>query len=122
MKKTRKKTKLSSQEKERKRHKNMIISALSKCGMKRVTDLCEKNVKFKDIESDIDDAFIYKNIFLLVEYTIAERPAVHLEHKNYLYERILKDEESKNNFIGYIKTIVTDKYKKTLINTKNQRG
>lgn len=114
MKKTRKKTKLSSQEKERKRHKNMIISALSKCGMKRVTDLCEKNVKFKDIESDIDDAFIYKNIFLLVEYTIAERPAVHLEHKNYLYERILKDEESKNNFIGYIKTIVTDKYKKDI--------
>ncbi|WP_279111542.1 DGQHR domain-containing protein [Bartonella apis] len=114
MRKTRKKTKLSSQEKEQKRHKNMIISALSKCGMKRVADLCEKNVKFKDVESDIDDAFIYKNIFLLVEYTIAERPAVHLEHKNYLYERILKDEESKKSFIEYIKSIVSDNYKRDI--------
>lgn len=100
-----KKTKreLNPEKKKENEYKKLIRSILTKCGMQRLSQLEEAPFKFKKLSSDIDDVFIYENIFLLVEYTVSESGKVkeHLSNKIPIFNAIIED---KNGFINYIKS------------------
>lgn len=94
--------KLSPEKKKENEYKKLIRSILTKCGMQRLSQLEEAPFKFKKLSSDIDDVFIYENIFLLVEYTVSESGKVkeHLSNKIPIFNSIIED---KQGFISYIK-------------------
>lgn len=103
------KRELNPEKKKQNEYKKLVRSILTKCGMQRLSQLEEKQFKFKAFTSDIDDVFIYENIFLLVEYTVTEPSKVgeHLTKKAPLFDAINK---YKQEYISCIKNILKDKF------------
>jgi DGQHR domain-containing protein len=55
--------------------------------------LASREITFKSSKSDVDDLFVYENIFVFVEYTITSEITKHLKKKYVLYQKILNDQK-----------------------------
>lgn len=101
--KTRKKQKLSAAERKQRNlqrlQKKNISTTLTNMGFIHITGVDGKNFEFKGRTTEMDDLFVYKNLILLVEYTIDSDPGTHLLKKNYFYERV---NESNAEFIRHL--------------------
>lgn len=83
-------------------HAKLVRTIFRGCGFRRVDALSDKEVTFLNQTSDIDDMFIYENIVVFCEYTIAQSSDVgsHLKNKKIFFDKILSD---KIGFIEYLK-------------------
>lgn len=90
--KTHKKQKLSAVERKQKNlqrlQKKTVTTTLTNMGFSHISGVDGKNIVFKGRTTEMDDMFVYKNLILLVEYTIDSNPGTHLLKKNYFYERV----------------------------------
>jgi len=96
LKKKKKKEKQSAAEKEqdriRRTHFREVRSIFSICGFKRIPSASDKEFTFDGTTSDLDDVFIYENIIVLSECTVAQNDiSGHLKKKKVLYDKITKD-------------------------------
>lgn len=109
MKKKRKKKnlKLSPAERkllrEQKRHVREIRNIFTAAGFSRVSELCKKQITFKGTASDIDDFFVYENLFVFVECSLSSDISTHLKKKYVLYQKI---NSSPVEFITYCRAEV----------------
>lgn len=106
-KKKKKKARLSPAERkllqEQHRHARDIRNVFAAAGFSRVPDLCKKQITFKGTTSDIDDFFIYENLFVFVEYSLSSDVSSHLKKKYVLYQKI---NASPVEFINYCRAEV----------------
>ena len=90
--KTRKKPKISAEKRRQNNlqrlQKKSISTTLTNMGFVHIPGVDGKNFVFKGRTTEMDDVFVYKNLILLVEYTIASDCGTHLMNKNYFYERV----------------------------------
>ncbi|MCX5831309.1 MAG: DGQHR domain-containing protein [Deltaproteobacteria bacterium] len=118
--KKRSKKKLTEQEKEQRLQKQEIRRLLHNIGFSRVTGISGKEFVYDERTSEIDDAFHYENILLLIEYTTQAKPGNHLIGKKIIYDKInlshvnfieflLKDNKFKN-FAEYFNNSVLKNY------------
>ncbi|MDF9830672.1 DGQHR domain-containing protein [Parabacteroides sp. PF5-6] len=126
-KKKKAKKKLSPQEKavlkEQKSQRAEISSILKNIGFFRLPYIDGKHFQYDGKKTEMDDIFIYKNVILIVEYTIGT-PGEHLLMKNYFYNKVnsdkrafidfLLEEEKLNSFKSYYEEHIKGTY------TKNQ--
>jgi len=101
--KTRKKQKLSAAERKQRNlqrlRKKTISTTLTNMGFTHILGVDGKNFEFKGRTTEMDDMFVYKNLIVLVEYTIDSNPGTHLLKKNYFYERV---NENNAEFIKHL--------------------
>lgn len=71
-------------------------------GFDRVPELAEKEVSFGGQAGEFDDAYIYENVILLLEYTTSQSSDVtdHLKKKKILFRNIVDDQEG---YIDYLR-------------------
>ena len=83
-------------------HTKLVRTVFRGCGFKRVESISDKEVNFLNQTSDIDDMFIYENVIVFCEYTIAQSSDVgsHLKNKKIFFDKVLSD---KIGFIEYLK-------------------
>lgn len=93
------KRKLTEQEKEQRQQKQEIRRLLCNIGFSRIPGISGKEFVYDERTSEIDDAFHYENILLLIEYTTNAKPGDHLIGKKIIYDKI---NNSKNKFIGFL--------------------
>lgn len=128
MKKTSKrKVKLTDQQKEQNLHKREIRTLLKNIGYTRITRIEGKEFIYDNRTSELDDIFYYENIILLVEYTVG-KPNDHLLKKKIIYDKInndkmsfiqfLMDEEKFKHFNSIISENILKKYQITQIQLK----
>ncbi|MBU4117618.1 MAG: DGQHR domain-containing protein, partial [Proteobacteria bacterium] len=94
----RKKIKLTEQEKEQRCQEREVRTVMTNIGFKRIPNIGGKEFVYKSRTSEMDDIFYYKNVILILEYTVGQ-PGEHLLKKNYLYEKI---NENQNEFIDFL--------------------
>lgn len=91
-KKTPKKRKppLSAEEIEKRAHWNEIRSIFRASGFARVSGITDKEFVFKGRTGELDDIFVYENVIVLLEYTIAKssNASGHLTKKKVIFDRI----------------------------------
>ncbi|MEQ1933717.1 MAG: hypothetical protein ABL962_07550 [Fimbriimonadaceae bacterium] len=97
VKKKSKKKVLSAAEKqqraEQSAHKRVVRGALGSLGFQRVAGFSDKELTFQGTTSDFDDLFIWKNIWVLTEYTTSSSGlSEHAKKKWFLYEKIISDQ------------------------------
>ena len=99
-KKKKRKTGLSPQQKEQNKHVKLIRGVMENMGFTRIPGVDQKQFSFMDRQGELDDAFYYENILVLLEYTVQNPPHDHFIKKTLLFSRI---NENKENFIKFIK-------------------
>ncbi len=87
----------SLQKKEKAKHIRLIRTVLDNIGFTRIPDIDNKEFSFKDRKGELDDAFFYENILMLMEYTTEAHPGDHLKKKLILFQRI------NDNHINFLK-------------------
>ena len=101
-----KKPKLSEAQKAQARlsrnQKKLVRGVFTKAGFSSVAQVRDAEFKFKHVTSDFDDCFVYENVIVLVEYTIASDDKVgeHLKNKQGVYNVI---DQSRAEFIPFLK-------------------
>lgn len=97
---TKKRKKLTSEQKEQLAQKKEVRSTLKRMGFHRILGVEGKHFTFfNGKRSELDDIFILENVFLIVEYTTASKYKEHLAKKNLLYQSIFEEPES---FISFL--------------------
>lgn len=105
-KKRRKRKKLTAEQKAKNRltrsHINSVRAVFRNAGFKRADEIAEKDVTFDGQAGEFDDAFVYENIVVLVEYTTSQPSDVsgHLKNKKVLYSKVVADQEG---FLSYLR-------------------
>jgi DGQHR domain-containing protein len=71
-------------------------------GFERVVELAEKEISFGGQAGEFDDAFLYENVLLLIEYTTSQGSDVtdHLKKKKIIFSRVLAEPSA---FLHYLK-------------------
>jgi DGQHR domain-containing protein len=71
-------------------------------GFDRALELAEKEVSFGGQAGEFDDAFVYENVILFIEYTTSQSSDVtdHLKKKKILFRKIVDDPKT---FLRYLK-------------------
>jgi|SRR5580693_5658831 DGQHR domain-containing protein len=109
MKKKKKKPKLDPTEQKRVRaqrqHAREIRKVFTGIGFSRVPEICNKEITFKGTTSDIDDFFVYENIFVFIERSLSADVSAHLKKKYVLYQKI---NSAPVEFISYCRTKFSD--------------
>jgi DGQHR domain-containing protein len=82
------KRKLTEQEKEQRQQKQEIRRLLINIGFSRIPGISGKEFVYDQRTSEIDDAFHYENILLLIEYTTIAKPGPHLIGKKIIFDKI----------------------------------
>lgn len=97
-KKTKKKpSKLTPEERKKNKlkaaHKRLIRTAFKNIGFDRATEVAGVEVKIGEQAGEFDDAFVYENVIVLVEYTASQASDVtaHIKNKSLLFNIILSD-------------------------------
>ena len=98
--KKKRKTPLPLHEQEKIKHIKLIRSVLDNIGFTHIPGIDHKEFTFKDRKGELDDAFFFENIVLLVEYTVSNPPGDHLKKKSLLFSRINEDHLA---FLKFIK-------------------
>lgn len=102
MKRRKKKPKLNPAERKRLRaqrqHAREIRDIFTTAGFLRVPEVCKTEITFKGTTSDIDDFFMYENLLVFVECSLASDISTHLKKKYILYQKI---NSSPVDFISY---------------------
>lgn len=94
------KKRLTSEQKEQQSQKKEVRTTLKRMGFHRVMGVEGKHFTYLNGKrSELDDIFILKNVFLIVEYTIGSKYKEHLAKKNLLYQSIFEDPESFVTFL-----------------------
>jgi hypothetical protein len=72
-------------------------------GFERVAELAEKEISFGGQAGEFDDAYIYENVILLIEYTTSQGSDVtdHLKKKKIIFANVLADQAG---FLTYLRT------------------
>ena len=79
-------------------HPREIRGIFRTAGFSRVAELSKKQFTFKGTTSDIDDFFVYENLFVFVECSLTTDISTHLKRKYVLYQKI---NSSPVDFISY---------------------
>lgn len=110
-KKSHQKVKLSVEEKKRRKEQRdqiqTISTTLRNIGFIHIPGVDGKTFEYKGRTTEMDDIFVYRNLVLLVEYTIEKNPSTHFLKKNYFYQRV---NESNADFFDFL--ITSDKFPK----------
>lgn len=97
---TKKRKRLSVEQKEQLAQKKEVRSTLMRMGFHRITGVEGKHFTYVNGKrSELDDVFILENVFLIVEYTIGAKYKEHLAKKNLLYQGIFEEPESFVKFL-----------------------
>lgn len=98
MRKPKKKTKLSAKERKEKNdkrnQKKTIVTMFGNLGFDHISGIDGKNFVFKDRKTEMDDMFVFRNLIVLVEYTITDTPGDHLLLKDHFYQRVNEDKKA----------------------------
>ncbi|WP_121353918.1 DGQHR domain-containing protein [Flavisolibacter nicotianae] len=100
-----KSSKLTPQEIEQRLYRNEVRSIFTKSGFDRVPGVSDKQFVFlNEHTSDFDDVFIYKNVIVLIEYTVRQSSDLgeHLKSKKVVYDAILQNKNSFLEFYGQL--------------------
>ena len=83
-------------------HMRGARSVFRSAGFDRVTEVAEKEISFGGQTGEFDDAFIYENVILLVEYTTSGTSYIsdHLKNKKIIFGKVLDDSPG---FISYLR-------------------
>ena len=84
--------------KEKKYQRDEISTILKNIGFQRLQYIDGKHFEYDNRNTEMDDVFIYKNIILLVEYTIGD-PKNHLLAKKIFYDKV---NSNKRAFIDFL--------------------
>ena len=107
----RKKKKIPPDVLEIRNYRKDIRSIFRNCGFTKVPLVNDKEFTFKGKTGDLDDIFIYKNIFILAEYTCSgtknQKLSDHLYKKKIIFDII---NENKQEFIQFLENKF-DKFK-----------
>ncbi|MBE0529993.1 MAG: DGQHR domain-containing protein [Rhodospirillales bacterium] len=104
--KKRKKKKLSAEERKNRRIKNAHIrsarSIFRNMGFERVVEIAEVEIEITGQAGEFDDAFLYENILLLLEYTTSQSSDVtdHAKKKKILFSKIAANQKA---FLAYLR-------------------
>lgn len=97
---TKKRKRLTSEQKEQLAQKKEVRSTLKRMGFHRVLGVEGKHFTFSNGKrSELDDIFILENVFLIVEYTTVSKYKEHLAKKNLLYHSIFEEPEAFITFL-----------------------
>jgi hypothetical protein len=94
------KKKLTELEKEQRQQKQEIRRLLRNIGFSRIPGISGREFVYDQRTSEIDDAFHYENILLLIEYTTTSAPGDHLIGKKIIYDKI---NNSHTKFIEFLR-------------------
>src|SRR4051794_5214117 len=87
-----KKQKLTPEERRRRlrqhRHEREIRTIFTAAGATRVPQMSKKQITFRGTSSDVDDLFLYENIFFFLEFSTGSDISGHLKKKYVLYQKI----------------------------------
>ena len=74
-------------------HRSLIRSIFVNASFNRITGVSDKGFKFDNQTTDVDDIFVYENVFVIAEYTCTQTSSVgnHLKNKKHIYDKILSD-------------------------------
>jgi DGQHR domain-containing protein len=83
-------------------HIRAVRSVFRNAGFDRVPELAEKEIELGGQAGEFDDAFIYENLILLLEYTTSQSSDVtdHLKKKKIIFRKVVDDAEG---FVGYLR-------------------
>ncbi len=101
------KVKLTSEERKQRQkerdHKNVVRSVFRNVGFDRVSEISEKELVFDGVVGELDDAFLYENLLVLIEYTTSQTKDIksHLIKKCILFSKILS---SKVEFVESLRS------------------
>jgi len=87
------------QRKERIAHMKSVRAILNNIGFTRVPNVEGYEFSFDSIKTELDDAFVYDNLILILEYT-AGKPHDHLKSKSIFYQRFREDT---SGFISFLR-------------------
>ena len=128
VKKKKKKKTLSLKEKKQKKlqsdHKSMVRSVFRHTGFKRIGFLADKPFTFDGQKTDFDDVYIYENVLVCIEYTVAASSKIgdHIKPKKIIYDKIDADNASFCAFYcdlsSELKTALLEKYDSTEVIVK----
>lgn len=85
---------------EQDKHIKLIRSIMDNMGFKRVSGLESRNFTFLGRQGELDDAFYYENILILMEYTVKKEVGEHLKNKTFLLNNIINNSKQ---FIDFAK-------------------
>jgi DGQHR domain-containing protein len=95
------------QEKIKNDHIRTVRSVFRNSGMDRVLEIANREVSWGGQAGEFDDAFIYENVLLLVEYTASQSSDVsaHLKNKKIIFSKVNNDPKG---FLGYLRKTVPE--------------
>lgn len=99
--KKKKSVKLSPHEIEKRVYRKEVRSIFLKSGFLRISGVSDKEFTYKDeYKTDFDDVFIFQNVIVFTEYTVAQSSDLgnHLKPKKLVYDIILSN---KNDFLDF---------------------
>jgi DGQHR domain-containing protein len=105
-------------------HRSNVRGIFTRAGFSRVTGIADKQFKFDNQQTDVDDIFVFENIVVIAEYTCAKTENVgpHLKNKKLIFDKILGDKAQFIEFISQkfpdVKTQLPENYHKTQIVVK----
>ncbi len=88
---TKRKKKLTKEQKDQIAQKKDIRSVFARMGFHRISGVEGKHFEYDSRKSELDDIFILENVFLIVEYTVGENYKEHLAKKSIIYGKIMND-------------------------------
>src|SRR4051812_3573805 len=83
-------------------HKKEVRSIFAALAFDRIASASEKEFSFQGTTSDFDDLFIFENLVVLVEYTIAQESGIsdHLKGKRSIFAKISGEPRAFIEFLG----------------------
>lgn len=74
-------------------HVRLVRTLLKGAGFSQTQNISDKEFTYQGTTSDFDDVFVWKNVIVLIEYTItpSEKLSEHLKKKKVLYDKIVAD-------------------------------
>lgn len=105
-KKAKAKPKRSAEEKKalklKRDHIRSARAVFRNAGFDRVAEIAEEEVSFDGQAGEFDDAYLYENVLLLIEYTTSQSSDVtdHLKKKKILFRKIV---DNPKNFLSYMR-------------------
>ena len=93
LKKKKRKTALSPQQKEQNKHVKLVRGVMENIGFTRIPGVDQKQFSFMDRQGELDDAFYYENILVLLEYTVQNPPHEHFIKKTLLFSLNLSNKK-----------------------------
>lgn len=88
---SKKKTKISGEDKLRRSHICDIKKTLSNIGFDHINGIDGNNVVYNGVMTEFDGFYVYENLLLIAEYTSEKHPSDHLKNKKIVYDLIDKN-------------------------------